>query len=210
MHIRIIGDVHGKYKRYRKLIRNVENSIQVGDMGIGFKARVGDTVVPLANPPFDSMSRGNHKFIRGNHDNPTYCKSHKHWIPDGTLLYDKIFCIGGASSIDTHRRVEGLNWWEDEELSTRELYAAIDKYAELKPEIVISHECPASLADLIMEANRAKHRRPSITRYALESMLHVHRPKRWLFGHWHMSFSVSVNAVMFTCLNELEYLDLEI
>ena len=35
--MRFIGDVHGKYGQYKKLIAEVDSSIQVGDMGVGFR-----------------------------------------------------------------------------------------------------------------------------------------------------------------------------
>ena len=35
--ITLIGDVHGKFKEYQKLIDSIENpTIQVGDFGVGF------------------------------------------------------------------------------------------------------------------------------------------------------------------------------
>jgi len=64
--IRFIGDVHGKYRPYKRAIAGVPRSIQVGDMGVGFRrtspARYGD---PSANPPHYAMARGDHRFIRG-------------------------------------------------------------------------------------------------------------------------------------------------
>lgn len=35
--MRFIGDVHGKFKSYKTLIKDIPMSIQVGDMGVGFK-----------------------------------------------------------------------------------------------------------------------------------------------------------------------------
>ena len=41
-----IGDVHGKYNRYRDIIRDCENTIQVGDMGIGFRHPITENWLP--------------------------------------------------------------------------------------------------------------------------------------------------------------------
>ena len=35
--MRFIGDVHGKFTQYKRLIADVPASIQVGDMGVGFR-----------------------------------------------------------------------------------------------------------------------------------------------------------------------------
>jgi len=208
MKIRFIGDVHGKFKTYRKRIRNIPYSVQIGDMGVGFKKRVGDDLVNLANPPFDSMSKGTHYFIRGNHDNPAYCRNHPCWIADGTYM-DGVFYVGGGLSVDKYRRIEGLNWWPDEECSTEELYSIADRYRRIRPNVVVSHDCPATVAESIMEVNRAKHRLPSVTRFALESMFDFHQPKLWIFGHWHKNMRFSYRGTDFICLDELSYVDID-
>lgn len=71
--IRFIGDVHGNWKRYKKIINDCDTSIQVGDFGVGFISKITEQV--HSNPPYDHMKRGDHRFIRGNHDNPNVCKS---------------------------------------------------------------------------------------------------------------------------------------
>lgn len=208
--VRVIGDVHGKFSRYREVIRDVPFSIQVGDMGVGFHGLRGGELKALANPPFDAMSEGRHLFIRGNHDNPEVCRRHAHWIPDGTVV-DGIYCLGGAVSIDRAWRTEGIDWWSDEECGYVELERMIDHYAAIKPEIVITHECPESIANEILTAfNRTKIVDGSRTRQALERMLYKHQPREWYFGHWHTSLHFKSGRTVFQCLNELEYADVEI
>ena len=77
--IKFIGDVHGKYGRYETILKNSDlPTIQVGDMGVGFFHRDYEgTLRPFANPPYDKMVAGNHRFIRGNHDNPYVCRPRK-------------------------------------------------------------------------------------------------------------------------------------
>lgn len=204
--MRFIGDVHGKYRRYRELIRDIPASIQVGDMGVGFRdPRTWDY---SANPPFDAMSEGEHFFIRGNHDNPHVCRQQKFWIPDGTFHKD-VFCVGGGLSIDRHMRTEGFTWWPEEELSMKEFYFVTDMFVKSKPEIVVTHDCPESIADALCKYNNwTKFNDPSITRQALQSMFEQHQPKVWIFGHWHMSFDQVIEGTRFICLNELEVIDL--
>lgn len=207
-----IGDVHGKFDAYKQLIKRHTGTIQIGDMGVGFRRLVpGDHYEGVAyarNPPFDLMVKGGHRFIRGNHDNPAVCKKHKQFIPDGTVEGDKMF-IGGALSIDREWRTEGFDWWPDEELSIQELNGLLDVYAVTQPRVMVTHECPESVAEAICKArNQAKYDLPSRTRQAFQAMLESHRPEAWVFGHWHFSFDAVIDGTRFVCLNELEAKDI--
>lgn len=212
--IRFIGDVHGRFRQYKRIIKDCPRSIQVGDMGVGFKALRQGEVKNLQNPPFDAMSEGDHKFIRGNHDNPQACANHHYFIPDGSILDDHIYCLGGAVSIDKAWRTEGYDWWPDEELSTQRLEMEVDLYKELKPDVVVTHDCPESIAQMMMEVLNiyTKDKFPSRTRQALESMFYFHQPKLWIFGHWHKTITFPTQHTLgttFKCLGELEYEDID-
>jgi hypothetical protein len=216
--IRFIGDVHGKYDRYKRLIAGVPQSIQVGDMGVGFRRWPHGEARP--NPPFDAMAAGDHRFIRGNHDNPRVCKNQRFWITDGHIE-DGMMFIGGAVSTDKEeaQRVEDYSWWPDEELSTTELNALVDKYIETKPRIMVTHDCPEEVASIIGTRVPAigmnKLSVPSRTRLALQEMWVSHYPNLWIFGHYHMSFDHVLHrgtkvGTRFVCLSELEYRDLSL
>lgn len=208
--IRLIGDVHGKNKRYREVIRGCPRSIQLGDMGIGFLHYGGDRHGQFQqNPPFDAMAEGNHRFIRGNHDAPIACRKHKFWIPDGTVEDDIMF-IGGAVSIDREFRIKGYSWWEDEEPSIPELLTMVDVYKMIKPKIMVTHEVPESVAKVMCEASGSpKFNDGSRCRQAFQSMFEIHQPQLWLGGHWHRSFNRIINGTRFIILNELEWIDLD-
>ena len=109
---RFIGDVHGHYEPYKRIIADVPRSVQVGDMGVGF-LRIGgySDGEEYNNPPHHSMVAGDHRFIRGNHDNPSVCRRHSQYIPDGTVE-GNIMYIGGAVSIDRAWRRDGYSWWQ--------------------------------------------------------------------------------------------------
>ena len=206
--MRFIGDVHGKYSPYKTLIKEVPASIQVGDMGVGFMKDTPDGEKKfMQNPPHDTMKKGNHRFIRGNHDNPTVCKTQPFWIKDGHYE-DDMFFVGGGLSIDRHWRIEGQTWWADEELSYREFSKIQEKYLDLKPKIMVTHDCPEAIAGQIMNtSNFQKLDDPSITRQALDNFFQLHKPELWIFGHWHLSFQRNILGTQFICLNELEILD---
>ncbi len=201
--IRFIGDVHGNWKRYKKIINECDTSIQVGDFGVGFSGH--------SNPPYDHMKKGDHKFIRGNHDNPSVCKKHPFWIPDGTMIHDNIFCIGGAKSIDAHMRTEGLNWWINEELSYKEFLILCDVYEKLKPSVVVAHEMPESLTYIVCsKCNLTKYDDKSVTRQFLDNILEIHKPDLFIHGHWHVNHHTVYKGVEYIGLGELEHVDLEL
>jgi hypothetical protein len=213
--MRFIGDCHGKYRRYKKLIKEVPASVCVGDMGVGFfhhgQYNYGK---PCRNPPYDTMVRTSNRFISGNHDNPNVCKNHTQWIPDGTceiINGTKLMYLGGAVSVDAHLRREGFSWWKDEELSISELMPIVDKYLEFKPDIMVTHDCPEGFADIIEAfSGRRKLDIPSNTRQALQSMIEMHQPSLFIFGHWHTSIRTKYLSTEMICLDELETLDIDL
>ena len=201
--MRFIGDVHGKFRRYRDIIRDCEHSIQVGDMGIGFRDLNGE---PLANLPFESMSKGNHRFIRGNHDNPQECRNHPYWIKDGAIE-DDMMLVGGAFSVDWKFRTEGLSWWSDEELSRTELLNLYDLYRSVEPRIMVTHTAPLFVPEQM--GIKIWSGQENRTEKALEAMWREHKPEIWIFGHWHKSFDRVIMGTRFICLAELEWIDLD-
>jgi hypothetical protein len=209
--VRFIGDAHGKFDRYKKIIQDAERSVQIGDMGIGFLRRdCNGDLKRTANPPHALMVKHSARFLRGNHDAPEACKRHSQWIADGTVENDMMF-IGGATSIDRVYRVENESWWRDEECSMSQLNHFVEVYATVRPRIMVTHEVPESIADGILAAtNRSKIELGSRTRQALEGMLSIHAPEIWIAGHWHVDIDQVVNGTRFIVLNELSYVDLEI
>jgi len=204
--MRFIGDVHGKYDRYKKIIENCEGSVQVGDMGVGFFVEDYHTGRrALANPPYDAMVAGNHRFIRGNHDNPNTCRNHTQWIPDGKVENDILF-VGGAWSIDRDYRTEGLNWWSDEQLSISEFQVVIDTACTIQPKIIVSHDCPLSVVPHLFNKEPIR----TCTQQALDVILEDCRPEIWIFGHWHQNVDVVFGGTRFICLDELCYIDLDV
>lgn len=190
--MRYIGDVHGKFDEYLLIASAVPESIQVGDFGIGF----GDAP-PELGPQ--------HRFIRGNHDSPGECANLSTWIPDGTIENDMML-IGGALSIDVAMRKEGVSWWRDEELSIRELDLLVQQYLDLKPRVMVTHECPEAVTNQLFSWYRDEIY-PSRTRQALSSMWEQHKPELWIFGHWHASRMAIILGTKFVCLGELNYID---
>ena len=198
-----IGDVHGKYGPYKQIIKDCQASIQVGDMGVGFFRSDGR---PHTNPPFDHMTKNgrNHRFIRGNHDNPDVCSRHKQWIPDGSLEGDHMF-IGGAFSIDKAYRTAGLDWWPDEELSWQRLCDMALAAKIHGPRVIVSHDCPKSIIQHMHSHHLFDNSR---TQEGLQLLYEEWQPEYWIYGHHHKSFKYKEGKTTFICLAELEVLEL--
>lgn len=199
--MRLIGDRHGLRERYADIIADCDRSVQVGDFGLGFRSPHED------QSDLDFMkSMGDHRFIRGNHDDPERCRRTDRWIPDGTIEDDIMF-IGGARSIDQAYRVAGLDWWEAEECSQRQLGYFIRLYEDVRPRVMVTHDCPDTVARRLFD--EWSPRLPSRTRWAFDMMLERHRPDAWIFGHWHRSLRQTIKGTDFLCLDELEVVDID-
>jgi len=196
---RIIGDVHGRFPEYRTLIEGVQESIQLGDFGIGFEP----------SPMEISLT---HQFIRGNHDNPDMCRKDPHYIKDGTVRDSKsgmVMFIGGAHSIDKDSRIEGQSWWRDEELNTAEFYRMQTTYLNTKPGIMFTHDCPGEVAKQLFGTSQFGDYN-SITSQAFNSYFEMFKPKLWIFGHHHIFKNEVILGTRFICLPELAYMDVNL
>jgi Icc-related predicted phosphoesterase len=188
------------------MVSEVERSIQVGDFGVGFG---GDYWHNQAN----ELLQGNHRFIRGNHDDPARCKSMNNYIADGTVEDDMMF-VGGAWSIDYAWRTEGITWWPDEELSIEEFNRVIDIFNVVRPNIMVTHDAPMIAAQtMFINSGLAMFHKPLIptrTGQALQAMYEIHQPKLWLYGHWHTTIETKIGDTTFICVGENDYIDIEL
>jgi len=193
----IIGDVHGHHDEYLNIVENSQNTVQVGDFGLDWD------VLQIVNSE-------NNKIIGGNHDNYDIVSNYSHYLGDyGTTKVGGVefFFVRGERSVDAHLRTEGVSWWRNEELSMAKGYAAVENYISVKPEIVISHGCPAEVIPFFC-TNPSKMIEPSRTAQMLDAMFSNHRPSLWIFGHHHKSETLKVGKTKFVCLNELETIEL--
>ena len=191
--MRYIGDVHGNMGNYLAITDGCANSTQVGDFGMGF---VEVPEIPL-----------NHRFIRGNHDNPALCKTSPNWIPDATVEGDAFYC-GGAYSIDWSSRTKDVDAWVDEELSYSAFNDAINIYEKAKPRIVISHDAPDAITTEMFMGDMRYGKFNTRTGLAFQTMLDIHQPELWIFGHWHIDMVKKINHTRFICLDEFSFIDI--
>jgi predicted phosphodiesterase len=209
--VRIIGDVHGKYNQYVAIANQAEASVQVGDMGFRYDL-------------IESLDPVKHVFFGGNHDNYDQYYAAKNALSNfGT---DKVgdldfFYVRGAFSIDKQARIlheqrTGYkSYWDKEEMSDAQLADCIELYRQLKPVVMLSHDGPTQATKVISnpEVLRAFGFNPDTfktrTQQALTLMLKYHKPKLWIFGHYHKSVKFSVEGTQFACLPELGFVDVD-
>ena len=212
---RLIGDIHGEWELYHQTATDAinfggcERTIQVGDFGVGFSG-------PYWHDRADEFHwDGTHRFIRGNHDDPSRCKKMAGWIQDGLVENDVMF-IGGAWSIDHALRTEGVSWWADEELSIEEFYRLIEVYDQVRPRVMITHDAPIDVTtEMFIQSGLALFKGsakaiPTRTGMAFNTMLAIHQPEEWYFGHWHHSMKYKYGRTMFQCLGIHDYVDVEL
>ena len=187
----VIGDVHCKVHEYQKMLHQYsgQRSIQVGDFGF-YQEHLWHS---------QNVNPGQHKICFGNHDDQTFLDS-PHSCGNTMYFGDlRLLTIRGAFSIDHSIMTTGLDWWPNEEMSYIEMNEAVGVYAELKPAIVVSHDCPGSIAKLFwgIDSN-------SITSKGLDAMFSIWKPELWIFGHHHKRVRENIDGTFFVGLKELE------
>lgn len=194
--ITLIGDVHGKYKRYHEIIRQQDlhpYSVQLGDFGFDYNT-------------LKNVDPNHHVFIGGNHDNYDKVSTTPNYLGDygNVVNFNGIsfFFYRGAWSIDQSYRTIGIDWWEQEQVSIEGFMKAREIYRQIKPDIVLTHDCPESIAHYLIPPNGRVFQQN--TGWALQELFNIHQPRHWYFGHWHKSWAMKVNGTNFKCLNELE------
>lgn len=188
----LIGDVHGLISQYNQTIQKIpkgDKSIQLGDFG--FK-KSHDWFL-------DNIDYNQHKVMFGNHDYYPYIDE-PHSLGDFGV-YEGIFFIRGAWSIDHYLRILGRDLFHEEELTYTQFVACLELYEQVKPSIVISHDCPREVRKEMFNIYDK-----STTSNGLQALFEVHQPDLWVFGHYHKSRKEIINKTEFICLDELETL----
>lgn len=208
--ITLIGDTH-----CRKDYLDPEY-FQAGDIQIG----------DLCLQPYHKWARYDKPrfFIDGNHDwfpgintnaskpyevTKTYdghmIRTNLFHIPRGYWNNGVLF-IGGANSIDKGFRIEGRDWFGEESLS----YGQIERLLSNNNPVhtIISHECPLYAWERIFSYHIYEHIN-TVTK-DLNLILAHFNPKRWIFGHHHISLTKEIDGCLYTCLNEGEKLELDL
>ena len=195
--ITVIGDVHGKYDRYLSIINNYDYTIQLGDFGFKYES-------------LKNVDSTKHLILPGNHDNYDTCYNYSNFLGDygyTSLNRTNFFYYRGAFSIDRSYRTIGIDYWENEQVNIDQFLKARELYREIKPKIVITHDCPEVMVPTYI-GNTARIYQ-NITGWALNELFNIHQPDLWIHGHYHVSKTTTFGKTKFICLKELETLEID-
>jgi predicted phosphodiesterase len=194
----IIGDTHGNMAPLHECAARGQTMIHIGDLGFRRHWLEADQIPDL-------------HVVAGNHDDVLTARNTRPFLGDFGDLAERlpgisgVFFVRGAFSIDRDMRIQGRDWWPEEELSDERLREAGEFYAAMRPRVVISHEAPLVVNHVLYGAETISSR----TALALFRMLQIHEPKRWYFGHHHVSWERQLGGTTFRALGIDEILDVE-
>lgn len=198
----ILGDTHSDFFWTLKVLDHakdlkVNTIIQVGDWGFLWpdeNGKTGDQVDALA----DALRARQQKmfFIDGNHDwHPKlrrrrkwpaeihYCRRGTHWVfvnDDGRDIV--VGFLGGAPSIDKDGRIEGLDWWAEEEIQDDELPV-------VRCDVLITHDAPErpwNLAEIELPMSLVYRCRMSWAK--VQQAVRTTQPRILFHGHYHWPY----------------------
>ena len=113
--------------------------------------------------------------------------------------------MGGAYSVDKHRRMKGSSWWPQETITEKDYLEAMKNLekVDFKVDFVISHTCPSSVIKVLEK---------SLPPYAvdwwgpkqddpscdwLEKIWQSITTKHWAFGHFHTDLNFKSKDTIF-------------
>lgn len=184
--IHLLGDLHGAYDRHDRVAKKHQFTIQMGDFGFEYGSLVKH------DPAY-------HKVLGGNHDNYDLLPAMPHYLGDyGIFEFStlKIFYMRGAYSIDLLLRTIGIDWWEQEQLTIKQLNSALEYYKQSKPDIIISHAPPSFAVPCFKCINIIS----SNTEECLEAMHEAHRPRLHFFAHMHQQKTIKRHDTRSICV----------
>jgi hypothetical protein len=138
-------------------------------------------------------------FIDGNHDwHPKlrrrrnwpaeihYCKRGTHWIfvnDDGRDVV--VSFLGGAPSIDKDLRIEGEDWWPEEEIKNHEL-------PWIRSDVLITHDAPErphNLAEIPLSMSLVY--KCQMSWQMIQEAVRMTKPRVLYHGHYHWPYKSS-------------------
>lgn len=211
--------------------------IVAGDCGFGFEKPGYYEQVFNRNSSRLSKSNNWIVMMRGNHDDPSYFSegkiSHQRFrtISDYSVIQTcrhNILCVGGAVSIDRTDRIKHdakhpdssvVSYWENEMPFFNE-EALNDIGHNFKIDTVVTHTSP-TFCELISKAGLSEWAARDSNLLAdcdseRRAMDHIfeylkannHPLEHWFYGHFHQNWSSSIDGVLFSMLDIMEFKEL--
>jgi predicted phosphodiesterase len=209
----VIGDVHGWFGKYEKIVKEKEYTVQLGDFGF---------TKEWTQLAYSDIDPSKHFIIPGNHDCYDSCFNVPHCLGNfGSVKinHTSFFFIRGGYSIDgsirrLERKSKGKTWWHQEQLTYDEMKTCEASYQEWKPDLVITHTPPHFIikeigSPRIMNAFGYDSDYMCNTSGFLDCLFKLHKPKTWIFAHMHQSYVEEIDGCLFIGLGELETYDIQ-
>jgi len=106
----------------------------------------------------------------------------------------KFFVMGGALSVDKHRRIPNVSWWEREQPSKKEQDHGISNLIanDMKVDYILTHTCPQHIVSIMLggeptslyAGNYYDKFYDPLTKY-LSYIYESVQFDKWFFGHFH-------------------------
>lgn len=210
----IAGDWHGNAEWARHVIGMAGRLLpgeaprlilHLGDFGIwpGESGREYVSAVSQACLDNDALVR----FIDGNHEDFTQLEGLRvrddsyyggdapvAWLPRGHRWQwhgRTWLALGGAVSLDRPRRIPGVSWWAEEEITRQQAQEVIDAGPA---DVMLTHDCPARVSHEMHGMWPPEElRRSDVHRDRLQRVVDKVKPG-WLFhGHLHRAYTRHCN-----------------
>ena len=208
----VSGDVHGNMREIQRIIDWAKNqNLTKND----YLVLLGDFLVPKFKnmskeyDTFDFWEKFPCQvlFVDGNHENfedlnkmpiETWNGGLVHKVGNNilhlmrgqvfTIDGHKIFTMGGAKTIDRHRRIEGVDWFREEDISYNETNIALDNLAKVNNVVdyIFTHTVGK---EFISKKINKTYESPDSYSGSINNFLDyindIINYKDWYFGHFH-------------------------
>jgi len=207
----ITGDIHGNPSRMQGFVTKHPLTkddfyLVAGDFGLPWDP----TLPPWEETRLDWFAQQEFTtlFIDGNHENFPMLNSYPvvnfmggkaHKLNDKlyhlrrgeiyTIAGKRIFCFGGAASLDKLQRIAGISWWPEELYNHAEIEHALDNLEKCHYNVdyVITHAAPKKfLLEKFSKFNLATFHCP--VQDVLDELETRINYTYWFFGHYHMDY----------------------
>ena len=209
MNIIITGDIHNEFSKLNALISRHKPDLLICCGDFGYWPNVS-WAAPLSNikPQGTKIlwcdgNHENHWSLRDRetdelHPNVIYMpRGSTYELDDGRT----IFFMGGADSIDKHRRKLGVDWFPEEVIRGCDLM----NLPKVDVDIFVTHTCPMELMNEMLKFNPAKFGDPSPRE--LSELWKIYKPDLWFFGHWHVYRETDMFGTKCYALGTCSYLN---
>jgi len=203
----VVGDTHGDFTNLNKVIEEFTPHLvlSTGDFGCWDIKGMGAAILPRGSRVvFVDGNHENHEVLRQlrrtvhNQKKPIFVIPQVYYAPRGTILSvngKSILMMGGADSVDKAMRIEGRDWFPDEQITSHD----INSVPKCKIDVIISHCAPPFVEDAMELEPIGKGQSSTM----LEFLFDAFKPKKWFFGHYHAPFRMEIGGCEFVGLDRL-------